>query len=469
MTENHCDIAIIGGGPVGAALALALRGSNLKVCVLEARAENTASQDARALALSYGSRLLLDRLGVWNSLNDVSPIRTIHISQQKSFGRAVLRAAELNVPELGYVLPYPALQAALDKALSPNPSQPPLVRGGVVDSPHDKGESEGVWFSNGLFGVKTIYSAKVTKLQGEASYATISYQQGGEEKSLQTRLAVVADGGKLLAQQHPPEVRDYGQSALITHITCAAPQPHKAFERFTPHGPLALLPFNPTPSVFTAKDEATKQKSPPPSFPPPQGEGGQALLPSGEGLERGNVAIAKNNAGYELVWTASHQTAQAMLSWDDATFLRELQQQFGDRVGDFLTVSKRTCFPLGLRRALQQTPQPHVVLLGNAAQTLHPVAGQGFNMGLRDAWELAEKILNVAPDALGTEAMLNDYRKQRRTDREAGIRFTDGLVRLFSNDLPLVSAGRAAALTALDCLPFAKKFVAKRMMFGANG
>ena len=387
MNTPHYDIAIIGGGPVGAALALALRGSNLKVCVLEARAENAVSQDARALALSYGSRLLLDRLGVWNSLNDVSPIRTIHISQQKSFGRAVLRAAELNVPELGYVLPYPALQAALDKTLQHAES-------------------------------RVLYGSQVTALQGETGYATINYQQCGEEKSLQTRLVVVADGGKLLAQQHPPEVRDYGQSALITHITCSAPQANTAFERFTPHGPLALLPFK---------------------------------------------------EGYELVWTASHQAAQAMLSWDDATFLRELQQQFGDRVGDFLTVSKRTSFPLGLRRAPQQTPQPHVVLLGNAAQTLHPVAGQGFNLGLRDAWELAQEILNVAPDALGTEAMLDDYRKQRRTDREAGIRFTDGLVRLFSNDLPLVSAGRAAALTALDCLPFAKKFVAKRMMFGANG
>ena len=387
MNTQQYDIAIIGGGPVGAALALTLRGSNLKICVLEARTENTASQDARALALSYGSRLLLYRLGVWNSLNDVSPIRTIHISQQKSFGRAVLRAAELSVPELGYVLPYPALQAALDKALQHATS-------------------------------RVLYGSQVTALQGETGYATISYQQNGLEKSLQTRLAVVADGGKLLEKQYPPEVRDYGQSALITHITCSAPQLHKAFERFTPHGPLALLPFT---------------------------------------------------TGYELVWTASHQTAQDMLTWDETTLLRELQHQFGDRVGDFLTVSKRTCFPLGLRRAPQQTPQPHVVLLGNAAQTLHPVAGQGFNLGLRDAWELAQEILNVAPDALGTEAMLNDYRKQRRTDREAGIRFTDGLVRLFSNDLPLVSASRAATLTALDCLPFAKKFVAKRMMFGANG
>ena len=383
---NH-DIAIIGGGPVGAALALALRGSKLKVCVLEARPANAASSDARALALSYGSRLLLARLGVWDALRDVSDIRTIHISQRQSFGRAVLHAAGLNVPELGYVLPYPALQDALTDALK-------------------------------CSDVASIYGASVTQLHGDTDSATIAYQQDGNEHSLHARLAVVADGGKLLAQQFPPEVHDYGQSALITHITCSEPQPDTAFERFTPQGPLALLPFK---------------------------------------------------EGYELVWTAPHQAAQEMLAWDDAKFLRELHQHFGDRVGEFLTVAKRTCFPLGLRRALQQTPMPHTVLLGNAAQTLHPVAGQGFNMGLRDAWELAQEILDAAPETLGSEAMLAAYRAHRRTDREAGIRFTDGLVRLFSNDLPLVSTGRAAALSALDCLPFVKKFVAKRMMFGANG
>ena len=360
------DITIIGGGPVGAALALALRGSKLKVCVLEARPANAASNDARALALSYGSRLLLARLGVWDVLHDVSAIRTIHISQKQSFGRAVLHAAEMNVPELGYVLPYPALQDALTDALQHS-------------------------------DVSSIYGASVTQLQGEADCATIGYQQNGAQHTLHARLAVVADGGKLLAQQYPPEVRDYGQSALITHITCSAPQAEMAYERFTAQGPLALLPFK---------------------------------------------------EGYELVWTAPHQVAQEMLAWDDAHFLRELHQHFGDRVGEFLTVSKRTCFPLGLRRAPQQTPMPHTVLLGNAAQTLHPVAGQGFNMGLRDAWELAQKILDAAPETLGTEAMLAAYRAHRRTDREAGIRFTDGLVRLFSNDLPLVSTGRAAALTA---------------------
>ena len=192
MTGNY-DIAIIGGGPVGAALALALRGSKLKVCVLEARPANAASSDARALALSYGSRLLLARLGIWDALHDISPIRTIHISQKQSFGRAVLHAAELNVPELGYVLPYPALQDALTDALRSS-------------------------------DVASIYGASVTQLTSEADHAAISYQQDGAEHTLHARLAVVADGGKLLAQQFPPEVHDYGQSALITHITCSAPQ-----------------------------------------------------------------------------------------------------------------------------------------------------------------------------------------------------------------------------------------------------
>ncbi len=381
------DIAIIGGGPVGAALALALRDSGLRICLLEARAPQIASNDARALALSYGSRLLLDRLKVWCHIQDISAIRTIHISQQKSFGRTLLKAAELDVSELGYVLPYPALQTALDIGLQDTATH-------------------------------TLYGAQVTALQGHRDYASIAYTLDGATHEMQARIAVVADGGKLLATQHPPEVRDYGQSALITHITCSAPVPHTAYERFTPQGPLALLPY---------KD------------------------------------------GYELVWTAPHQAAQEMLLWDDATFLRTLQQQFGERVGDFLSVAKRSCFPLGLKRAPQQTPQPHIVLLGNAAQTLHPVAGQGFNLGLRDAWDLAQVILDAETTAVGSEEMLAAYSAQRRTDREAGIRFTDSLVRLFSNDMPVLSGARAAALTALDCLPYAKKFVAKRMMFGANG
>ncbi len=384
--STHCDVAIIGGGPVGAALALALRDSGLSVIVLEARMAEDAGADPRALALSYGSRLLLERLGVWNKIAQVSAINIIHISQKNSFGRAVLRADELHVPELGYVLPYPTLQAALQGALQAS-------------------------------AITYLSGAAVTQLQTEADGARITYQHEGSEHALNARLAVVADGGKLLETTRPPTLHDYGQSAVITHVTCEYPQPDTAFERFTAHGPVALLPY---------KD------------------------------------------GYELVWTVAHDAAQEMLQWNDAVFLAQLHQHFGDRVGEFLTVGKRACFPLRLKRAPDIT-LPHTVLLGNAAQTLHPVAGQGFNMGLRDAWELAQVILHSSSDALGATAMLENYTKSRRLDRNAGIRFTDSLVRTFSNDLPLLSGGRGLALSVLDCLPGAKKFVTKRMMFGANG
>ncbi len=385
MTD-HCDVAIIGGGPVGVSLALALRDSGLDVRVLEARKTEGAAPDPRALALSYGSRLLLERLGVWSELTQVSGIHTIHISQKQAFGRALLRAAELGVPELGYVLPYSALQSALHSALAAS-------------------------------GTNYLAGAAVTELDLAGERARISYLLDGEERVLAARIAAVADGGRLLDARYPPEVRDYGQSAVIGHVRCSTPLSGTAFERFTAQGPVALLPYT---------------------------------------------------DGYELVWTATHERAQEMADWPEAEFLARLHEHFGDRVGEFLSVGARTCFPLRLKRA-PQTTLPHAVLIGNAAQTLHPVAGQGFNMGLRDAWELAQGILDCAPEALGGEAMLTAYRESRRPDRAGGIRFTDGLVRLFSNDLPLVRSGRAAALSALDCLPGVKRFVAKRMMFGANG
>ncbi len=384
--NEHCDIAIIGGGPVGAALALALRDSGLVIVVLEARKAEQAAADPRALALSYGSRLLLDRLGVWQAIAQISAIRHIHVSQKGSFGRTLLHADKLEVPELGYVLPYPALHAALLQALHSSPAT-------------------------------CLDGATVTGLHTHADGARIDYELNGQALQLHARLAVVADGGKLLEAAHPPEVHDYGQSAVIAHLTCSQFQPDTAFERFTAQGPVALLPYR---------------------------------------------------AGYELVWTMPHALAQDVLSWDDAHFLAQLHQHFGDRVGDFLTVGPRSCFPLRLRRA-PDTTLAHTALIGNAAQTLHPVSGQGFNLGLRDAWELAREILGTEQQALGSPAMLAAYRSSRRLDRNGVIRFTDGLVRLFSNDLPLLGSARGASLSLLDCLPPAKQFVARRMMFGANG
>ena len=168
------------------------------------------------------------------------------------------------------------------------------------------------------------------------------------------------------------------------------------------------------------------------------------------------------------MWTVPHTELDAMLSLDDATLLAKLHQQFGDRVGEFLSVGVRSSFPLRLKRATATTLS-RTVLIGNASQTLHPVAGQGFNLGLRDAWELAEEVLRSDTDTLGSAAMLAKFRDSRFVDRQAGMRFTDGLVKLFSNNLPLVDGARSASLSVLDCFPGMKKFIAKRMMFGANG
>lgn len=385
MNPSECDLAIIGGGPVGAALALALRDSGLSVTVLEARPPEAMQADPRALALSYGSRLLLQRLGIWQDIRQISGIRTIHISQKGSLGRSVLRASELDVPDLGYVLPYPALHAALWQTLQASPAT-------------------------------VLTGATVTRLHHDAETALVDYQLDGHNHQLRARLAVVADGGKLLEATHPPAVHDYGQSAVIAHLKVSQLRLDTAFERFTAQGPVALLPYR---------------------------------------------------DGYELVWTMPHDAAQEALHWSDADFLARLHEHFGDRVGQFVSVGTRSCFPLRLKRATALT-LPRTVLIGNAAQTMHPVAGQGFNMGLRDAWELAQVAQGHAAD-VGSTAALAAYEASRRLDRSAIIRFTDGLVRLFSNDVPLLKPARGAALSALDCLPLAKKFVARRMMFGANG
>ncbi len=384
--SEHCDIAIIGGGPVGTALALALRESGLKIVVLEARKSEEQNTDPRALALSYGSRLLLDKLNVWKKIEQVSPIKTIHISQKDTSGITLLFASEMRVPELGYVLPYNALQATLHQELL-NTS------------------------------VQYLESATVSRLESNSDSATLIYQHDGSEHQLKVRLAVVADGGKLLEESNPPNIREYGQTAVIGHVTCTSAQPETAFELFTAQGPVALLPY---------KD------------------------------------------GYEIVWTGSHLQAKEMLQWDDATFLAELHRHFGDAVGIFLSVGKRSSFPLRLRRA-RVTTLSHTVLIGNAAQTLHPVAGQGFNLGIRDAWDLARIILRTQEAEIGTTSMLANYRSSRLIDRNAGIGFTDGLVRVFSNNQPLLNKGRGWAISLLDRFPVAKRFIAKRMMFGANG
>lgn len=381
--REHSDIVIVGGGPVGTTLALLLADGDFSVQLLEARADLTRPAHRRTLALSYGSRLILERLGVWSDLSEVTPITTIHISQRGGLGMAWLRATEEKLPALGYVVDYAELDAALHTRLR--------------DS-----------------GAAVVSGARVDEVRAASGYAMLKVSRAGGVTPVTARLAVVADGGAGAAQRVS---RDYDQHALIAAVTTELPHNGCAYERFTPDGPAALLP---------------------------------------------------QGAGFALVWTASPARVQALLTLPDAEFLHALHQHFGDRVGQFPSVAQRASFPLGLRYAAQTT-RPHTVLIGNAAQMLHPVAGQGFNLGLRDAWELAARIRTSTREALGDAGMLATYRNARRLDTRGGIFFTDLLVRLFSNDNALLHHGRSVGLAALQALPPVKRFVARRMIFGARG
>ncbi len=388
-TENY-DIAIIGGGPVGMALALALRNSGLSILLLEARGLPEKVDDERPLALSHGSHLILQRLGAWEKLSRFTLIKTIHISNKGFFGRTVLTTKDAGVPALGYVVNYHDLFRALyETALENN--------------------------------IQYQTDAIVKEFSTDDNSGHIQYDHDGIEKKISAGLLILADGGRLATQIKDIafHTTEYNQWAIVANIKSEIQQSGIAYERFTSDGPIALLP-------------------------------------SGE--------------NFALVWTAAPETAKAILALDDKNFLSRLHQHFGDRLGKFLYSGKRSGFPLALKYA-QPTTSQRIALVGNAAQTLHPVAGQGFNLGLRDAYELAQEILNTIGDQkeIGSPSMLARYRQQRRTDSNGGRIFTDSLIKVFAHDNTLLKHFCGIGLTVLDNFPPAKRFVARRMIFGARG
>jgi 2-octaprenyl-6-methoxyphenol hydroxylase len=379
------DIIVAGGGLIGAALALGLRDSGFKIALLEAQPHAAVVGDARTIALSHGSRLILERLGVWQSLTAITPIEHISISQQRGFGRVELHAAEARVPALGYVAGYTALQHALTLAV-------------------------------GKSGVRVMAGCAAVAVNGDDDSAAVTVDCGGAQQELSARLVAIADGGANLRSARI-KTRDYHQSAVVCDVVSEQSHQNRAHERFTPGGPLALLP-----------------------------------------TERGRA----------LIWTAAPERAQELASLPDAEFCAQLRASFGAALGAFRLLGPRQVYPLVLKYATRPVA-PRSVLVGNAAQTLHPVAGQGFNLGLRDAWELARALMARDVGDPGALALLEAFSLQRRPDRTATILFTDSLIRLFSKDIPLFNHARAVGLVALASLPPAKNFLARRMMFGARG
>ena len=384
-------IIIIGGGPVGATLALLLVKQGVNVTVLEARNLGAAHSESRALALSFGSRRILEKLGLWEALStQVTPINSIHVSQKGSFGRTQLHAGDYHQEALGYVLSYGVLSAALDRAIADAKS------------------------------VNFIFEASASSIVYDVSQATVTYTHGGLAHSISSPLVVLADGGRTLDELTglSRETKEYGHDALVTKVRAELPHYNVAYERFTANGPIALLP-----------------------------NGGEF--------------------DFSLVWTGEKSFITSMLSLSDADFLEKFHQQFGDRVGDFLSVEKRLSFPLKMAQLKPDAQQSkHLVVIGNAAQTMHPVAGQGFNVGLRDAESLAQYIASASADELGSAYMLASYQASRKSDTKGGLFFTDFLVNLFSNDLVGLSALRGASLGVFDVIKPVKKYLVGKMSFG---
>ena len=378
----HTDIAIIGGGPVGAALALALEGSGLGSVVFEARRAGDQVGRDRPLALSWGSRLLLERLGVWDSLPEASAIRGIEVSQRGGFGRAAMKSEDAGLPALGYVVDYTSLSRTMDARLLECPAA----------------------------GVH--HGARVKAITQEADGICVTADSSDRQVCVRAPLAVVADG--LPGGRVPRTERDYRQAALSAQVRTERPHRGIAFERFTYHGPLAVLP---------------------------------------------------HRDGCAIVWTLAPDEALRMIQVDDAEFLEALQGCFGHALGRFLSVRDREVHRVGLRVSAPRE-EARTIAIGNASQTLHPVAGQGFNLGLRDAWELARALKAAGRAGLESPSFAREFERRRAPDRQSTIRATDGLVRLFSNDAESVRAARGLGLAAFDCLQPIKNAFLHRMALG---
>ena len=349
------EISVRGAGPVGCVLALLLRAAGKGVCLVERKAL-PGKAALRPIALSHASRLILERIGVWRALQP-TPIGTIHISQQGSFGRTCLRAVDAGVPALGYVLEYGTFLEVLLTAV----------------------ENSGI------------------ALDGEPGEA---------------RLVVHAEGSS--SGSGEVEEKNYRQEAIVALVTTRPAADAIAWERFTPQGPLALLPL-----------------------------GGR----------------------YCTVWGMHPERAQELCDATEAAFLAALGRAFGRRAGEFVGVGERSRVPLALRVRPSRIGAREAYV-GNAAQMLHPVAGQGLNLGLRDAWDLAQ-VLRDAQDP-GDPYVLQRFAAMRRLDAMAGVRITDFLAGAFLGANPLAGLARGFGLTALDiCLP-ARRFFARRMIYGTS-
>jgi len=412
-SANQYDIIIVGGGMVGASLGCALGNKSLKIAIIEAHAnvtETPPSYDDRAIALSYGSSQIFRAMGLWEQIGQhVTPITNIHVSDQGHPGATRINSRDEKVDALGYVITASALGKILYQRLQN--------------------------FDN----VDFLRPARLTKLELTDDSAEATLDLEGRAKTLHARLIVAADGGNSSVRSIlgiTAKAYDYKQTAVTTNLSTSEPHNNVAYERFTGSGPLALLPMQAPMNAPTQPNTDIEK-------------------PARQGA----------NHRCSLVWTQHKHKTDAVMALDDTAFLQQLQYQFGTRLGQFTQVGKRVSYPLHLIKANAQVQQ-RLVLIGNAAHMLHPIAGQGFNLGMRDVATLAQIIVECDNNQsdIGSIDTLNAYQAWRKQDQRRIIGFTDQLVRVFSNHFTPLAFARNIGLIATDIFPPLKHQLAKHSM-----
>ena len=379
---------VVGGGLVGASLAIALDDAGIAATLVEAAAPRVGAQpsyDERNLALARATVNGLDAIGVWaHAAAQATPIRQIRVSRAGEFGSARIDAAKQGVDALGWTLPARELGAALLHRL------------------------------DACTRLTRLAPAKLEALEARPAGWRARIRTADGERTIDAALLVGADGTESFVRSQlgiDVERLDYEQTLFVATVTPGHDHANRAFERFSDEGPVALLP------------------------------------------------LAEHRCG--LVLTVPGEQADAVAALDDDDFIALAQRRFGWQLGRLARPGKR--HPYAIHRvAARQLVGPRAVLVGNAAQTVHPIGAQGFNLGLRDALTLAELVAGAADP--GDAELLQRYAARRAPDREGTMAMSHGLVRLACLEQPLLAPLRSAALLAYDRVAPLQRLLARRGM-----